>query len=149
MEEESFDVTFDHAAETTAMSDPNADPPRYLEQNGNKFTFAEYNRFEKKWLPEPKHLEHFTIRTATKGITDLLLLINEHLGKIVKVLPALEMYGREAVAKRAEKDRSFNELKGKLGVMQRELAKYKGAKKLVDKKKELAEIEKELEGDGE
>jgi len=149
MGEESFDITFDHTAETTAMSDPNADPPRYLEQNGHKFTFAEYNRFEKKWLPEPKYLKYFIRKTVDKGITDLLLLINEKLGAVVKVLPALEMYGREAVAKQAEKDKSFNKLKGELGVMKRELAKYKGAKKLVNKKKELAEIEKELEEDGE
>ena len=146
-EEITVPIMFDHTAETTAVSDPDSNPPRYLIQNGHKFTFAKMDKIQGRWLPEPKLIEDFDEKRSNKNITDLLLIINQHLSKIVNILPALEIYGREAMAKQQIKDKSFNKLKGELGVMKRELAKLEKLKKLATVKRELAKLEKDVDGE--
>ena len=57
-----------------------------LVQNGVRWTYAEYDRFKKKWVPEPKPLD--TLQANTLGIAF-------HTGELKKlVLPIVEQFKR-------------------------------------------------------
>jgi len=163
MDEEIQEIRFNHSKDATAIR--RADGGKVLEQDGNFFTFAEYHKnamqtgtdgdgnpiFDIKgghWVPEPQYMPNYEEQFATDRIADMLDFISKNLSQIVKLLPALEIYTRESIARAQVKDKSFNELKGKLGVMTRELAKYNKLKKLVSVKEELAKLENEVTEDG-
>ena len=155
-------VVFDHNKNTTQIEDGTG--RKFLEQDGNMFTNAEFQRCAiqvgtdingnpiydagGKWIPEPKYIEDFFANKTADEVMELLKFITEQLKKIADVLPALDMYAREAIARAQVKDKSFNKLKGELGSMKRELAKYDKLKKLASVKSELAKLEDEVTEDG-
>lgn len=157
------EVVFDHSKNTSQLED--GEGRKFLEQDGNIFSNAEFQRHAEqtgtdidgnpvydaggRWVPEPQWLPDYHEEKATDEVLKLLRFINESLKKIADVLPALDMYSREAIARANIKEQSFNKLKGELGSMKRELKKYEKIKKTVSVKAELAKLEEGIAEDGE
>lgn len=153
---------FDHTKDATQISGPNG---KYLEQEGHKFTFAEFQFntvqtgtdidgnpiFERKggtWVPEPQHIPP-SAEAEVDEVKNLLTGIYDMLKKVTQILPALEIYTSESIMRNRANTQSFNELKGKLGVMRKKLNEYEKERKLVSKRAELKKLEEGLEEDGE
>ena len=141
----SVDAVFDQDKPASVMRDTSG---KYLEQDGHIFSHTRYDRFKKTWDPTPQLMVDFHDKQAADKVTKLLEFVADNLKKIVDVLPALDMYSREAIARAQVKDKSFNRLKGELGAMKRELSKYDKLKKLASVKDELAKLEDEVTKDG-
>ena len=150
-------IKFDH---TKGVAISTTKKGKRLVQDDHIFSYAEYHRHAEvdgegniiseggKWEPEPQYEEDFAEKMTVDEVLELLRFINGHLIKIADVLPALDLYTREAIAKASIKEQSFNKLKGELGSMKRELKKYESIKKLASVKAEVAKLEEGIVEDG-
>ncbi len=70
-------VSFDH---TKPVVERRFKRMKYLEQGGQLFTYAEYNKFTKKWEPEPKPLRERDIYREV--FSDQLAALNKKLNAV-------------------------------------------------------------------
>jgi len=68
---------FDHRGPVTFIT---FHGKKFLEQNGKPFTYSEYDRFKKKWIPEPEPLDLRKVRIE---------VFKKRLGRILPVFSAL------------------------------------------------------------
>ena len=70
----------------------NSGNDKWIEQDGNKFTYAEYNNITKKWEPDPKPLD--IARMAALKVQPVLIQVSNQLTEIQatikKYLPDIE-----------------------------------------------------------
>jgi hypothetical protein len=75
-------MSFDHNAPVTEGGAPGR---RFLIQNGIKYTYAEYNRFEKKFEPEPK-----PVNLVQEARVELIPVFKEFIKKLDDLKESLE-----------------------------------------------------------
>lgn len=83
-------VNFDHGKPTVIIHDKNV---RYLEQAGEKWSYAEFDIPSKKWLPEPKllDLELVADLKALPELQKISKMLKEIQKLLSNVLPELEL----------------------------------------------------------
>lgn len=128
---------FDHNKPVSKGKGPEG---KYLEQDGVKYTNAVYNRFTGKWEPEPQLIEDYQEKKDEVNLDIALKQCVSMLKKISEVIvPLLDVYGREAIARQRAKEESFNRMRGELAQAKKELKK-------VDKLRKRTKLEEEIEG---
>lgn len=75
---------FDHGKETIVSVSATH---RYLEQDGNLFTFAEWNREQQRYLPEPRYVPRGTV-----GSDELMGRITQYLFKMSELEMSLRNF---------------------------------------------------------
>jgi len=82
----------------------------YLVQNGQLYTYAEYNIGTKKWEPEPRPVDELMM--ISEGVEELLRKVIKILEPVLKTTRALDEFSKKALEKRTELKNSFNRLNG-------------------------------------
>ena len=113
----------------------------YLVQNGQPFTYAEYDKVAKKWVPEPQSLDpEDIVRDMKDDVERGMKEITAHLKKIMEVIPLLEEFSVKTLKIRTEQRDKINYLNGKIGALERKLKTMQDTEKVMELTDEIEKL---------
>lgn len=133
---------FDHNG-SVATTQAEGGPPRLI-QDGQMFTFAEYNRFTERWEPEPQLITGQDIYEQNcRDMAGMLQKLVDSHEKLEPVFKFLEEAANQAIRSRAELKNQRDVYTGQIEQAKRRLRKAE--EEMPARKKELAKQIKQLE----